>query len=144
MSEIQYQLRIQVDGKVDARFLNAQIAQNNIIIEEVDDSEFEAIDPVTAFVVVGGALALTQLIISAVDTWRGGTVIDLTGEQPTVRRDSGVLLGTTVIFTADGTVEIKSEDMPKTALERLVSQIISSGKELTAASIKELIKGVSE
>lgn len=139
MSETKHKIELKFDEEVNPEFLADLLDQYQLNREMPDEFGELAVDPVTAFVVIGGAIALGQLVVSVIDKWKGGTVIDMTGERPVIRRDRAVLLGVTVILASDGKVEIKSEDLPKTSLERLVEAVLSIDKDLTVGTIKAAI-----
>lgn len=144
MSETPYKVQVEFDDTVDRAFFKTQVDLHQLESEELEESGFETLDPVSASILIGGAVVLAGVIASAVEQWRGGTVIDMRVEPPVVRRDKGVLLGVMVIFAADGSVDVKVEDMPKTSLERLTEGVISAGKEITMESVKGLIGQLPE
>lgn len=140
MAKQELEIRVQLSDEVTADYLSAEIPKHNLQPAASDEFGDLAIDPLTAMVVVGGVTALAHLIVSLIDRWRGGTVVDLTGDKPDVRRDNALPLGWMLILAKDGEVKLETKDLPRDGLERIVEKVLQLGKDVGTAAIETAVK----
>lgn len=112
-------------------------------LADVPGVDYEAgyenlVDPVSAAIIVGAVLAGAQLVIRLWREWRGGTILDVSKKPVEVKRTRALDYGFFVIIASDGSVKIEAKDEPKTALERLVSDVLGLATGAKAADIKAL------
>lgn len=107
-----------------------------------DDQAVEelALDPLTAAVLIGSALAVGQFVMHVIDVVRGGVRVDL-GDPPTIKRDRSVPFGWAFIFTKDGDkVDIEVKDEPKSAVERMFEAVFKLPVDATVSMVKAAIE----
>jgi len=108
-------------------------------LELEPEESLEHLDPLAGVVIVGAALAAAQFLIRIWHEFRGGTVIDLTKTPVDVSRDRGLDWGFFMFIAKDGTVTVEGKDEPKTALERMVNDILKLATTVTVETAKAAI-----
>lgn len=97
-----------------------------------------AVDPLTAALVVGGALVVGRFVVGVIDRWRGGVLIDRTQDPARVSRTRDLPQGYVVILAPEGTsIEVKDE--PKDAIERIAVAVLALPVTATVDAIKAAI-----
>lgn len=131
---------IHLSDQVTPEFVTEEISRHDL--KQVPPDEFgeQALDPITAVIVIGGVYAITHLIMSVMDRYKGGTVINLAEPQPTVRRGQEIPLGWLVVIGKDGKVSLETGEIPQDGLERIVENIFGLGKDASIAAIELAIE----
>jgi len=139
MAQQELEIVVHYSNEVTEDYLSSEITKHNLKESapgEIGDLVF---DPLTAMVVVGGVTSLAHLIVSLIDRWRGGTVVDQTGGKPDVRRDNNLPLGWMLILAKDGEVRLEAKDIPRDGLERIVEKVLQLGKDAGTAAIEAAV-----
>ncbi len=142
MPEQELEITIHVDDDVTADYLLAELPKYGLQTAPPDEFGELELTLVAAVVIMGLANGLALIIMSILGRVQGGTVVDLTGERPDVRGDRDVPRGWMIILTKDGQVELKTEDLPPDALERVATKFLEIGKDATVATIQATVKAV--
>jgi hypothetical protein len=111
---------------------------------EEDDVQDLFLDPITAAVLIGGALVAARFVLHVIDVYRGGVEINLTVKPPTVKRNKEVPFGYVVTLTADGKVDVNTKDEPKDAIERMVESILKLPVDATVSTVKAAIEAAKQ
>jgi hypothetical protein len=143
MTEQQREITIHFEDREAADRLLEELPRFGVTLARPDDVGEDELTLLAAAVLVGTVGGLVHVVIEFWKKVRGGTVIDLTGEKPDIRSDADVPRGWLIIIAKDGKVELKKEDLPPDALERLVTDLLDHGKSLSTAAI-ELLKKSAE
>jgi hypothetical protein len=96
------------------------------------------LDPLTATVLVGGALLTGRFLLSVVDRFRGGLRVDLRTVPPTVERLKDLPYGLVVVLTADFDVRIKTVEESRDSVARMLTEVLK----LPATATAEVVAGV--
>jgi hypothetical protein len=84
----------------------------------VREGTAEGIGPLILIpLIILGTIAAVGLVDREIDRWRGGQVIDLTGEQPKFYRSHGVVFGLVVVIRKDGTISVDVKQPTDTLTE---------------------------
>ena len=140
MAEQELEVRVHPGDEVTADYLSAELPKYGLQRPSPDDFGEQAFDPVTAMIVVGGVTALAHLVVSLIDRWQRGTIVDLTGDTPDVPRDNDLPLGWMLILAKDGEVKIETKEIPRDGLERIVEKVLQFGKDVGTAAIEAAVK----
>jgi hypothetical protein len=124
------------DEEVD---LAEHVEQSGLRRLSSDHAAALGLDPVSATIVVGAALAAARFVLSLIDRVRGGLRIDLGTRPPTLERDGAIPFRTIIVFTADDNVEIRTDDEPKDAIERIVTALFSIPAAASAAAVRSTV-----
>lgn len=124
-------LRIRLDDDVDVDAARTAAATAGLELEvEVpaapppDELDLEVLDPVTAVLIGGAAIAAGKFVLDWWERRKGGLIIDLRpGAEHEISRNPTVPGGYVLTFTVDGEVTIDVKDQPKDAAERLLGEI---------------------
>ena len=140
MAEQKLEVRVHPGDEVTADYISAELPKYGLQRPPPEDFGEQAFDPVTAMVVVGGVTALAHLVVSLIDRWRGGTVVDLTGDRPDVHRENDLPLGWMLVLAKDGEVKLETKDIPRDGLERIVEKVLQLGKDVGTAAVEAAVK----
>ncbi|HSH81162.1 MAG TPA: hypothetical protein VLA19_21720 [Herpetosiphonaceae bacterium] len=137
MDEREFEIGIQVDEDVTEDYLSETITSRGLS----DTTPNNLTDPVTLTIVVaGGAFALAGLVVSLIDRYRGGVVIDRTKDPLDIRRDRDLPFGFLVIQAKDGQVTVETRETPPDTLERIVAKLVGAGKDIGTAAVQGIIE----
>jgi hypothetical protein len=110
-----------------------------IAAQETDvtpETNIANLDPLTAAVIVGAALAAGKFLIRLWREIQGGTVIDVRQTPIKVDRSRALDYGFFMIVAKDGSVTIESKDEPKDSLERMVESVLKLPIDATVSAVK--------
>jgi hypothetical protein len=97
------------------------------------------LDPFSAAVLVGSALAIGKFVLTVIERWKGGIRIDLATKPATVERLRDVPYGVIVILTRDGEVRIETVEEPKDAVERMIVSVIKLPVDAAASLVSQTL-----
>lgn len=143
MNQNEIRLAIHCDEEINPSFVDTEASRLSLKTDKIDIGEL-GIDPIAVTMIIGGTYAVTHLIISVIEKWRGGTMLDLSVKPISIRRVRSLAAGVFIIIGSDSEVEIKVKDLPKDGLERVVEKLLSLGEVATKETIKHILKSIGK
>ena len=129
-------IRIRAKG-IELDVLDAAVDESGV---EFESSYENAIDPISAVIMIGGALALGKFAMRVWNEYRGGVVLDLSLQPVEIRRSRDVPYGTFLTIARDGSnVGIELADEPTDSIERIVTAVLGGELGNTATEIQSVV-----
>jgi hypothetical protein len=137
MADKEILIQVVADEESDLVALGEEVGLRQAGGDQVEDL---VIDPLTAAVLIGAALAVGRFIMRVINERRGGVRVELTVSPAKISRNREIPFGFVYIFSKDGKVDIKVNDEPKDSVERIIAAVLALPITATVDMVKAKIE----